>query len=545
MRIMKKVTPLMIVCFISAMLFNACKHDVVPPSRGLVNDDFFKTDIIVQNGKLIASATAFDNPVSPDLKNPDWKEQNESWVKQAIEGLKTFEERDRYVARIKKNVGQPVWNESLVFIGGDGRQTVLTPLYTATAKVNGAIIGSFGENGEFNAQILSRDFAMKHLRDTARNIRNINKSTLRNLFLYFQTKGNSGNVIQAETSTTPVDQSPGITVGNLEFVYTVCYYVPILVYAPSTVVFQKQCHQEVFWGTLSEWDYYYENGDFISRDDGYYVSYDENEIEKGLENIWERLHIDTIAINNNPCLTRLVRGIMGNATNDWAKMVKNFFTSSFGYPDLSQAHNVSFKVASLGSTIVAVTKTGNYSYNSEITVNSDMFSGCSDLFAANTVIHEFTHALMQQMLAMHNIGDSIQRSNFDTCFNMYIDWLYGETAEYKFNGNLGNHEYMAGQLVDIMAAALAEFDNNTRDAEYYWNLSWCGLDGTKTWKYYEQHPMTSESQKNHSEYWQVPHWNWSYALTADRMAAINAIIYDEKEHRSGSESPLHNWANCY
>jgi len=515
----------------------ACKKMSMETMKG--DDSFFDKSIVVADGRLTHSSVAFDHSPS--------KEIDEAWVDKAIAELRKRDAKDHFSGQLQQIAGQPVWNQSLVFVGGDGKQTIITPVYkdsSGVGIVNGAVFSFFEKNGKYNARILSRRVANKYFEEKIRHVREVGRATLNGLFDYFQTGRNDAENIQhVNTNTVGVLDDPTY------HIYQVCFYVPVSVSAPSTVYFEKQCHAEVFFGTYSEWDIYYGYGTYIDPSFGYYETYDENEVAKAEENRWEREKIDTSNLVNNPCLKRLIAKLMDNPTNDWGKMVKEVYSIGFGTGSLSSASDVHFNVLYFGADTGGFSRTphnGPDVGQTTITVNGTVFNNCSDLYAANTLIHEFTHGLMEQMLIAHNVGDSVRLSNYDTCFNLYVDWLYDQTQLPKFSNNNGNHEYMAGQLVDIMAAALAEFDDNNQSMDYYWCMTWIGLEGTKAYKYYEQHPMNSDSDGDHSSYLYYPNmFKWSYGLTSARLAQKAAADSAERNMTNNSVSVPHDWNNCY
>jgi hypothetical protein len=512
---------LLAACALPVISLYSCRK--TDASSLTIDNSFFDKTIVVDGNKLVSSSTAFVNPVS--------KEINEEWIDKAIMELKKLEAKDHYVNRMKESAGQPVWNESLAFIGGDGAQTIITPLYNKSLQVNGTIFNTFRKDGKFRTQILSNQFARKRLREFNSSINSVGRATYNYLINYFET-GKTEPILQANTNT----------VSDMEFFYTVCNYVPVLVYPPSTVVFQKQCHKEVYFGDYQAWDYYYnQNYNFIEEEEGYYEDYDQEEIDKAVENIWEREKIDTIDIAGNPCLTNVIRRLMANPTTDWGKIVSNLFSSSFGYNSFNAYPNfhVKFAVASSLPNNRAAETECKPSGLSIITINASVFDHCTDLYAASVLIHEFSHAYMGSMMWAHYYSDSTTISDFNGCFSAYGNWVYDETLSLTFDDNTTQHEYMAGFMVNGMAAALKEFDGGTQSDEFYWKMAWGSLSDTPTWNYYTNHPMTSESQKNGIWY------TWPYALTASRMADIDAIIYAEQESTVDKKGGLHNFSNCY
>ncbi len=501
-----------------SFLLSSCKKQDV--GIGVSSSKFFNKNIILNNGKLVESAAAFKKPVS--------KEIDESQIDKTILHLQILNHRDNFVDKICKSIGLPVWNQSLVFMGEDGFQTTITPIYnTGTAKVSGAVFGFVDKAGKFNTRIFARDVSAK-FSDTARTIREVTKSTLNNLFGYFDRWAavTPENIV---SSKAPVDV---LSDNIVPIVYDVCWYVLVDVYGQGTGVFQKQCHKEVFWGTMSEWDYYYNNGmDFIDPDSGY-ESYDEEEIEKAEENNWETRHIDTVEIAANPCLTSLVRNLMNNKQLDFAGIVKTMYGDAFGYSDYIPPFNLHITtVDNLPADVAASTRSSNY--NSYMNINQNVFKNCSDLYAAATVIHEFIHAYMGNMDIVTGLGDSTVWNDFPSCFYAYQQTIYNQTGNYKLEP--GNHEYMAAYLTGIMAHVLAEYDNNRHDYEYYWALSWGGLEETSVWKNYVAHPMKSEAEKG----------DFDFALTSDRIENIRTINHNEFEGNYLSLGKKHNSHHCY
>jgi hypothetical protein len=501
-----------------------CKKAVL--SRVIGDYRFFDKTLVVENGIFSHNVDAFTNPVS--------KEIDETWIDNIIGQLKMADVRDRFTGRIGQQVGLPVWNRSLVFTGGDKMKTVITPLYNPAGKVSGAIFSFFGKNG-FDARILPREM-IGLFRDTIRSLSVVGRSTLSGLFSYFDAPGkNDPSVINHILG----DDKPGyVNTDNVSNIaYTVCWYVPVLVYAPSTVVFQRQCHTEVFWGTYSEWDYFYDNGwMFIEEQEGYYETYDQDEIEKGQDNAWERNSIDTTGFPN-VCVESIVKKIAGNPKYDWGNLFGQTFADAFGFRNHGGLINIKFRVADLlRGDPYREGNTQSQNHNHLIELKTDMVKNASELYVANIIIHEMYHVYMNQMLIEHGINDSTILNDFGATFDAYCNFVWSQTGRPLFD--LNQHDYVIASLLNNSMNMLKEFDGARQPDSYYWMVAWGGLQTNDLWGHYQQYPMQHESDRN------CYVATFDFALTRLRIDSINNIRDAERTTTTDARSNKHN-QGCY
>jgi hypothetical protein len=174
-----------------------------------------------------------------------------------------------------------------------------------------------------------------------------------------------------------------------------------------------------------------------------------------------------------------------------------------------------------------------------IEINGNMFKNCTDLFAAQCIIHEFYHGFIasQTYIGSQGTNDTAILNYFPTCFNAYnvvLDNTIGFNLQ-LYGGSGDPHPYIAAYMTTITARALAEFDNHRLDYEYYWLLSWGGLQQTPLWQHYQAHPAANNNQKD----------GFEFALTQERMDAILHALNAEKDNTNDAKSPKHNFNNCY
>lgn len=463
---------------------------------------------------------------------------NMAFIENAISELKKLELNDKFVSKVKKHVGLPIWGESIVIKGGDSASVLITPIYdTSTNKVTGAIFSIKEPDGDFNFRILPRKMVKKGS-DTSTTLKHVSKNALNAIFSKLD---ESKSVLKGHEVFSSTIGGEVIHDNIVHIVYEICWQT--VVYSPAYpsagVYSTTHCTSHVFWGTYSEWDYYYGLG-YAFVEPGYYESYDENEIAKARENNWERDRVDTTGLND--CLKALIGRLMSNNSNDMGKIMRRFMYEPLGY-DLIQLDelNLAFKVKPVLNA-AAETVTIN-PYNQRIDVNAQVFGKCSDLYAIQTIMHESIHALMNTLIqraiaSSNNAGFwiDVPLKPYPEVFDRYIDYLYiGINIDSLQRAGEYQHDFMANHLVSLMSDALAEFDNFQQEDEYYWNLCWGGLYKTDSWKRFDASPALDDNDKR----------GFKYALTRERMDRIKQIDFNEQDDNVNAKGRKHNTNNCY
>lgn len=494
----------------------------------------------------------FEVSRSLSTKNSETTEQNQSttfytdpsdeiWVNKTITELKKLNEKDKYVTKVKQKVGLPIWNRSLVFVGGDSTKTVITPIYdTAKKIVKGAIFSFHGS--QFNCRVVPRSI-VNSFRDTARSVNSVSKESIKAIFSYFDTqKANYVyNDLISGVNKIKVSEDNVITTGEIQYIY--CYYILVSSYN-SGGVFQRQCVAQTYWGSYQDWDYYYSDYD---NQEGYYDSFSEEEIQKAEENWWEKDAIDTIGLNE--CLRKIIGKLMLNNTNDIGKVVNRFTFEPHKYKmQLFDELDLNFKVVPNIDSAAAITTQYGTGYRQYIEINQSIFDKCTDLYAAHTIMHEILHAYMNTMIIRARSPFSnppqwtdISLQSYPDAFRTFVDYVTNGITSPRQIAEEYQHDYMANHLITVIADALAEYDGYKLDYEYYWCLAWGGLDGSDTWKKYMQTPELTEHNPNDN----IPK-PFKYALTRERLEKIKKINFAEQEglpEAKGVKHDINN--NCY
>jgi hypothetical protein len=135
-------------------------------------------------------------------------------------------------------------------------------------------------------------------------------------------------------------------------------------------------------------------------------------------------------------------------------------------------------------------------FEAVININPLAIQRSTDIAIAQTFIHETLHAYMDFILYRIMNGITIQQLNqfdYSQIFDGYIDSLINKNQNQLIQfhdcspGNPNpicqyQHNYMANTLLNWMANALLQFDNNRiGNQEYYWLISWKGLQRTSAW----------------------------------------------------------------
>ncbi len=108
----------------------------------------------------------------------------------------------------------------------------------------------------------------------------------------------------------------------------------------------------------------------------------------------------------------------------------------------------------------------------KLTLNKNIIGNLPSIEVALTLLHEGIHAeIYRKLLTIHG-PSQLSNMNFPSMFNLY--------SQYKLSEGF-SHEFIANYYVDIMSAALRQYDNNHFGLDYYKALAWEGLDKTSVY----------------------------------------------------------------
>jgi hypothetical protein len=114
--------------------------------------------------------------------------------------------------------------------------------------------------------------------------------------------------------------------------------------------------------------------------------------------------------------------------------------------------------------------------NIDLTLNENVIGNLPSIVVALTLLHEGIHAEMFRKLLSLNGPSNLDMDNFPSLFNMFAQYKNaGQGADYQ-------HQFMANYYINIMSAALKQYDSSQYSLDYYQALAWEGLHGTDVWK---------------------------------------------------------------
>jgi seryl-tRNA synthetase len=183
----------------------------------------------------------------------------------------------------------------------------------------------------------------------------------------------------------------------------------------------------------------------------------------------------------------------------------------------------------------------------------------TDLFNANTILHETIHAYMSYILYKRQaVNNSItlyqyQLMTFDSVFKQYVDTLNASEAlrlsliaPESSAGADYDHNYMANNLLRMMSQALEKYVNNTAITnEYLWCLTWNGLQGTNILKKHWTNTGSLPVQSSYALTTNDSTRGLSYALTPTRCENILNIINDEYNATQNAKGKKRIPNGCY
>ncbi len=110
--------------------------------------------------------------------------------------------------------------------------------------------------------------------------------------------------------------------------------------------------------------------------------------------------------------------------------------------------------------------------NIDLVLNKNAIGNLPSIEVALTLLHEGIHAeIYRKLLTIHG-PSQLSNMNFPSMFNLY--------SQYKLSEGF-SHEFIANYYVDIMSAALKQYDSSQFSLDYYKALAWEGLEGTSVY----------------------------------------------------------------
>jgi hypothetical protein len=266
-------------------------------------------------------------------------------------------------------------------------------------------------------------------------------------------------------------------------------------------------------------------------------------------------NIDTTGLDS--CRIKILKKLLGgvNGNNVLGKILGKMERSIYATNNLEK-FKWKFHIQNLGSTVTANTDTTAYNsgtgvFTATTTFDSAIAVNATDIYVAGTFLHEAIHAYMISILRRLKAGVTLaqlQAMTYDSLFNEYVDTLVAKNHTQLIATQVNaayHHNLMADKLVNIIAEALKQFDDNSiGDDEYYWYMAWKGLYYTNAW---QQHwpnyantpivgaPLTTEDSTR----------GLKYALTPTRIVAINAAIGHERTADTSARGRKPVTGGCY
>ncbi|RRO12430.1 hypothetical protein [Flavobacteriaceae bacterium 14752] len=188
---------------------------------------------------------------------------------------------------------------------------------------------------------------------------------------------------------------------------------------------------------------------------------------------WEEIIINTLT-GKADCVLNKIQNSSGNT-------IKGFLNNFLGSNPVS---HLKFSLNSnLPSNINAQTNPPN-NFIIEIQINSNNIPNRPTLMVARTFYHEIIHAEMfRKLLSIANNGGDLNGLTIQQLNNMLSNGDFPGILQFytQFGANGFQHEQMAAHYIDILATALADFDNNQHSMQFYRDISWVGLKNTQAW----------------------------------------------------------------
>ncbi len=268
---------------------------------------------------------------------------------------------------------------------------------------------------------------------------------------------------------------------------------------------------------------------------------------------WRQNNIDTIGLDS--CRRLILNKLLSVLNNNLMGKILSKIDRSIKEPNNLEKFKVKYEMKRLDSSVAQTT---SFAYNTTtkifsctVTLDSAIAKTATDIYVAGTILHETIHAYMKSVLYRIKNGvtlSQLQAMSYASVFNEYVDSLRVRNRALipTILKDLQNdHNFMATKLIDIIADALKEFDNNIiNNDRYYWFLTWKGLFDTKPW---QQHwpnyatlpivgaPLTTEDSTR----------GLKYALTPLRLDSINTAIGNERQSNANSKGRKPITGGCY
>ncbi|MBL7741345.1 MAG: hypothetical protein JNK14_19125, partial [Chitinophagaceae bacterium] len=270
---------------------------------------------------------------------------------------------------------------------------------------------------------------------------------------------------------------------------------------------------------------------------------------------WLRNNIDTSGLDS--CRRLILRKLIGKIGDSPIGLLLTNLDEAIGGPSTIDKFKVNFVTKPLtnkhGSTEYPTYDPVNHEFEVDIVLDSAIAKDATELYIANTLIHELVHAYMIYIWRKVNSGATatqLDSLSYTHAFNSYIDTLLKKDS---LNPNLYllsepyHHNYMADQLLDFMASLLENFDSGgINNKKYYWYMAWSGLvrPQVKTWKrHWPNHPNWPPSNPSPSE---DSTRGLKYALTLARIDSIyNTVLENESKSLSGALGRKPVSGGCY
>jgi hypothetical protein len=202
--------------------------------------------------------------------------------------------------------------------------------------------------------------------------------------------------------------------------------------------------------------------------------------------------------------------------------------------------------------------TGVFSVTIEL--DSVISQNSTDLYVANSIIHETIHAYMSFLLYKRHLAannpvliSQFQNITKDSVFSEYVDSLNASekfrlnlTPLDSYNGNDYDHNYMASKLLGLMGEALGKYASNSLISdEYLWSLAWNGLQNTSIMKRHWINTGNIPVQSTYSLTTNDSTRGLKYALTPQRCENILDIITNEFNSSNSAKGKSRILGGCY
>lgn len=174
--------------------------------------------------------------------------------------------------------------------------------------------------------------------------------------------------------------------------------------------------------------------------------------------------IDITDLKNHP-KANCVYGKL-DATNTFRGVIAEFAGENTQFDLVFRVRDIQGHPNALGGA----TKTPNRNNEFTIIIDKSNLASNASLDVARTFIHEGIHAELRRKIASVDGIDNVDEMNFPGIFD-YFD-RHGEDWP---------HNQMAEHYRSVLVKGLKEFDDGKHSDEFYNDLAWRGLEGTRSW----------------------------------------------------------------